>query len=157
MTPTTPTIADLGRFIGKPVRYEFALDGDWHERTADLTITTLGRLGISTRNIRPILRPLESLTEEEKYALMMVAFGWEQGYPVKSKSYSTYLELSANGYTLDITIDGKIGAECDEDEIGPAYAVDIYALALYNYLHKIGIDVNGWLQRGWAVEKEVAG
>ncbi|GAB3994685.1 hypothetical protein GCM10028807_32850 [Spirosoma daeguense] len=160
-TPTTATMAELARFIGKPVRYEYkgtgTSYGNWFEATDALEPYMLTNLQNGTiRNIFPILRPLESLIDEEARKCYTVTFNLDPepsfNFKVKGKKGIVisdeifWLYVGYDGKTFCRTLDGK------KASLGVASWGNTFAL--YDYLDSISIDVRGWLKSGLAVEKE---
>ncbi|MBD2705586.1 hypothetical protein IC229_33570 [Spirosoma sp. BT702] len=160
MEETQLTLPQLARFMGKKVQYEaFAYDEvlvscGWVQRIGILTLEILLRYNKyqieATRNIRPYLRPMESLTEEEMAVMMQKTFGWRKPVPVKYHYDvgNTDHSFEANGYVLHLS---TYRQDCKVWDEGDGIGQYFNPFTLHDYLDELGIDYRNWIPQGLAL------
>ncbi|MBD2705524.1 hypothetical protein IC229_33255 [Spirosoma sp. BT702] len=151
---TTLELPQLARFLGKKVQYEWNLNprlrpDNWQAKQGEVTVSLLKGMSEGTvRNIKPCLRPLESLTDVELYRAFEKAMGYMpasnklHGINREDGKIEVYSYPAAEKWSredLSLFMDGTI-AVTGYHSNGIMYSPMFNAVALYDYLDELGID-----------------
>lgn len=160
MTNPLLSVEQLGRYLGRIVQCEcLNLNGDWQTYANIVLSPTILSQYAETRedgypffrNIRPVLRKLESLTGNEARGCFQFAFGWANELPVSKRVDEDHIVLESNQTRLFLSLHGVVKAEnwYEQHEPMPIY---FNAVALIDFLDSLGVDIRNQIASGLAVE-----
>ena len=158
------TVQELARYLGSRVQVD---SPDAQSRNAKLVTVDIANDEVkvcydgsriehelSPELIRPVLRKLVTITDEEARTCFKEAYSWEEEVAVTVTRGNDYIELFADPITLIITSRGIIASSKDSGyRVGPAR---INARAILNYLDLQGFDLDGLIEAGLAIDDETA-
>ncbi|GAB3886584.1 hypothetical protein [Spirosoma agri] len=149
-------IPELTRHLSHRVQYEMIRSGEWQPREEELTpalLAQLANLPAQYRNVRPVLRRLESLTTDEAKACFRLAFRREPSAGFHYTAHDGTLTVYDN--TLRLVVDQvNPKGERWRDLVTDAPVsepVPFRLFAVIEYLESLAIDLRGLLKDGRAV------
>jgi hypothetical protein len=130
------TAADLALYIGQPFRVYATVSGvGWYERTGD-SLTPSDLATYNVKYVKPILRPLSDLTEEEARECFAL---WSGGRFNPDDYYNASALEDWWRYADDHDVDAR------------AYCIG--TPAVWRYLLSRGFDLFNWIPDGLAIDK----
>jgi hypothetical protein len=161
-------IKELTRYLGRQVQVN-SLEHDKHGETGVLQYVrdkiegnsltpTVGvwfkgeafTRSMHPQQIRPFLRRLDSLTDEEARQCFRLGYPyWDLGETVTLAKSETHIELVSGPIRLTITNQGAISSERQFDGAIVPARVNIWDVL--NYLDSLFVDTYGYIERGIAV------
>ncbi|WP_338874889.1 hypothetical protein WBJ53_04635 [Spirosoma sp. SC4-14] len=159
------TAQELARYLGGRVQV-LAEGNDVQSRNAKLVAVDIlneeakvcydgSRIeySLSSEFIRPVLRKLVTINNEEASECFKTAYSWEEDIDVVVTRGNDYIELYADPITLIITAKGVIASSKDSGyRVGPAR---VNARAILNYLDAQSFDLDGLIESGFAIDDEI--
>lgn len=163
----TLTARELARFIGQIVQVDASqYQGELGvlEYVRDEVFGKKDRLSIGVRfsnqptrqvvypqSVRPLLRPLASLTPEEATTCFHVGYPyWDKLEGVRVMFTDTSIELCSGPIKLIITEQGLIDSERENES--KASVARLHVTALLTYLDQLLIDTRGYIQAKLAID-----
>jgi|GEM_PF-3600102 len=170
-SPTTLPVKELTRYLGKKVQICFPRHAKHGETgvlqyirdkiEGNVMTPSVGVLfeeeafprAMQPQHIRPILRPLSSLTLSEAKQCFRLGYPyWDQREAVKLFRGETDVELISGPIRLVITSQGAVISERHMDGVASPARVNAYSLL--TYLDNLFIDTGGYIEQGLAVAVE---
>ncbi len=158
------TALELARYLG--ARVQVLVEGtDAPNRNAKLVAVNISNDEVkvcyegsrtehelSPEQVRPVLRKLVTITNEEALDCFKLAYALEEDADLSVTRGNDYIELYADPITLIITAKGVVASSKDSGyRVGPAR---INARAIVTYLEKQAFDLEGLIEQGLAVDDE---